>query len=51
MLCPYALKAFLEQLNELKLDGGVIHPWRIFQAQQHTLLLKITTPGAIQFMS
>ena len=26
-------------------------PWKFFQAQQQTFLLKITTHGAIQFMS
>ena len=29
----------------------VLFPWRSLQAQQHTLLLKITTHGAVQFMS
>ena len=29
----------------------VLLPWRIFQSQQQALLLKITTHGAVQFMS
>ena len=51
ILRPYTLKAFSEQLNEIKLDGDGITSIDIFQAKQQALLSKISTHGAVNLMS
>ena len=51
MLWPYSLKAFAEQFNVINLDYDGITPMEKCSGQQHTLILKITTHGSIQFMS
>ena len=51
ILWPYELKAFAEQLNELKLVGDGINPMDKFSGTTTDITLKITTHGAVQFMS
>ena len=51
MLWPYALMAFTEQLNVLKVDYDEITPMEKFAVTTTDVSLKITTHGDVQFMS
>ena len=51
MLWHYALKAFAEQLNVLKVDYDVITPIEKFIGTTSDITHKITTSGSVQFMS
>ena len=51
MLWTYGLKEFSKQLNVTKVEYDGINTCRSFQAQKQILLFKITTHGAVQFMS
>ena len=51
MLWKYALKDFAEKLNVLKVDDDVITPMENFSGTTTEITLKITTHGAVQFMS
>ena len=51
MLCPYALKAFSEQLNILDVHDDRITPMEKFSGTTKDVTLKITTHGDVHFMS
>ena len=51
MLCTYVMKAFVEQLNWLKVDDDGITPMNKFVSKTIDIMLKNTTHGAAQFMS
>ena len=51
IIWSYVLKDFSEQLNELKVDVYGITTMEKFAGTTTDITLKITTPGAVQFMS
>ena len=50
MLCTYALNAFAEQPNELKVENDGITPMEKFDDTKKDINIKITTHGAVKFM-
>ena len=51
MLYPYALKAFAQKLNLLKVNDDEITPMEKFSGTTTDIYLKITTHGDVQFIS
>ena len=51
MLWPCALKYFAEQLNLIKVDNYGITHMEKFEGTATDITIKITTNGAVQFMS
>ena len=51
ILWTYALKAFVEKINVIKVNGYRITPIENFVVTTTAISIKITTHGSVQFMS
>ena len=51
MFWPYAVKTFVEQLNEHKVDNDGISLMEKFSVKTTGITIKISTHGAVQFLS